>query len=150
MLEQLSIVIKGKEYKFLKPMAINMVELERQAYKNGVFDKCAYEQGLLRMVSKELNRDDFFEFVGNESELSDGTKLKPRQISIKQYEELVGGISERPIEKTINMYFEICGIDKYDISTLTREDIYKILQECNNIYASSELDEVVDKLANFC
>ena len=149
-LEKVNITICGKEYSFLKPMAINMVEIERKSIVNGEFNVSAYEDQLLAMVSKFIKKEDLVKYNGAEVKLSSGETLSAKKISVKQYEDLVGGLATRPIAKTVEDFMSMCGQPKYDVSKLTKDDVYNILDACSNIYDRTELDNVIEKLSSFC
>lgn len=149
-LEKMSITICGKEYTFLRPMAIQMVEMERKSMIDGEFNMSAYEKQLLEMVSKSIKKEDLVKFVGSDITLSSGVVLSPKQISLEQYETLVDGLATRPVVNTVEDFMSMCGQSKYDISSLTKDDVYAILDACATLYDRTELDIVIEKLNSFC
>lgn len=150
MIEKATINIKGKEYAFLKPAPIDIVEIERKSFIDGKFNNSIYEDALLSIVSKEIKKDDLVAFNGQEIELSSGEKLIPQQIPFHQYEKMVENVQSDTVTKSIGNYLTICGNTKLDIRALTKDDVYNLYTAYIELYDRKELDEVLDKLNSFC
>lgn len=150
MIEKVTIKIKEKEYSFLKPAAIDIVEIERKSFVDGKFNSFIYEDCLLAIVSKDINKESLVKFNGDSIELSSGVVLNPQQISFKQYEKMTENIQSDNMSQSIGNYLKICGNEKIDIRSLTKEDIYKIYEAYVTLYDRSELDDVLEKLNSFC
>lgn len=150
MIEKVTIKIKEKEYSFLKPAAIDIVEIERKSFANGKFNSFIYEDCLLSIVSKDINKESLVKFNGSDIELSSGVILTPQQISFKQYEKMTENVQSDNMSQSIGNYLKICGNEKIDIRSLTKEDIYKIYDAYVTLYDRSELDDVLEKLNSFC
>lgn len=150
MIEKVTIKIKEKEYSFLKPAAIDIVEIERKSFVDGKFNYFIYEDCLLGMVSKEINKDTLVKFNGDSIELSSGVVLSPQQISFKQYEKMTENVQSENMSQSIGNYLKICGNEKIDIRSLTKEDIYKIYEAYVTLYDRSELDNILEELNSFC
>lgn len=150
MIEKATIVIKGKEYAFLKPAPIDIVEIERKSFIDGKFNTMAYEDALLAIVSKDIKKDDLVTFNGKEIELSSGVKLIPQQMPFSQYEKMLDGAQNDTVTKSINNYLAICGNTKLDVRSLTKDDVYNLYEAYMSLYDRQELDEVLEKLNSFC
>lgn len=149
-MEKVVITIQGKEYGFLKPAPIDIVEIERKAYQNGNFNAVAYEDALLRIVSKTLDKKDLVKFNPREIKLSSGAVLAPQEIPFDQYEKMILTFQEDTIATCITNYLNICGSPKIDIRSLTKEEVYDIYSAYVELYNRDELDEVLGKLSSFC
>lgn len=149
-LTKVTITVAGKEYAFLKPYPIYMVELERQSFKDGKYSAISYENALLKMVSKDIKKDDLVKFVGKPLTLSSGVVLTPAQIPFEQYEKMIVTVHDDNIITTVQNFLSICGNSVVDLNKLTKEDVYEILDAYTGLYDRTELDDVLTKLTSFC
>lgn len=149
-MEKVVITIQGKEYGFLKPAPIDIVEIERKSYQDGNFNPIAYEDALLGIVSKSIQKKDLVKFNPREISLSSGVVLKPQEIPFEQYEKMIMNFSKDTVATCVTNYLTICGSPKIDIRALTKDEIYDIYNAYSELYDRGELDGILEKLSNFC
>lgn len=149
-IEGLKIKVKDKEYNILKPYPITIANIEKKSYINGVFDIGRYEDELLRLISRDLKKQDLVSFTPKSVELDNGVVLTPCEISYEQYEKMLKTFSSDDMTKIVNNFFTICGNSAIKPEELTKDDIYNIANAYVELYDKSELDNVLDQLTKFC
>lgn len=148
-IQKLVINVKGKDYTILKPYPITIANIEKKAYVGGSFDIGRYEDGLLRLVSKDLKKEDLVKFTPTVVELDNGVVLTPCDISYKQYESMIKTFANDDMTTIVKNYFAICGNTVTKPEELTSDDIDNILDAYISLYDKTELNEVLDQLQSF-
>lgn len=143
------ITVNGKEYKFLKPFPIDVVNVEKQSYVNGEFSKEKYQDGILRLVSKSLKKEDLVKFNGKPVTLENGVKLEPLEIPYKQYSKMLDSFQKDDATKVVKNFLSICNMSELKVEDLTMADIYNIFDAYASLYDSSELERVIAEVADF-
>lgn len=147
--EKKTITANGKEYSFLKPFPITIVNIEKQSYVNGEFSNDKYEDALLRMVSRDLKKEDLVKFVGTEVVLENGIKLQPLQITYKQYMNMISTFNKDDATKIVTNFLSICDVKDIKPEDLSMNDIYAIFDAYATLYDKTELNRVIEEIATF-
>lgn len=148
-MEKIVINIKGVDYEFLKPFPITMVNIEKKCAQSKNF-VATYEDEILKLINKKLRKEDLVTFSGKDITLSNGIVLSPMTISYRDYEKMVAKFEEEDAVKIVKNYLEICGQDKLDINSLTKEDIYAIMDAYTSLYDRTVLNDVLERMSTFC
>ena len=148
-MEKIIININGVDYEFLKPFPITMVNIEKKCAQSKNF-VATYEDEILKLINKKLRKEDLVTFSGKDVTLSSGIVLSPMTISYRDYEKMVAKFEEEDAVKIVKNYLEICGQDKLDINSLTKEDIYAIMDAYTSLYDRTVLNDVLERMSTFC
>lgn len=148
-IEQKIIKINDKDYKFLKPYPITIVNIEKRCYNNGVFDPDRYETELLALVSKSLKRDDMVVYTGKKVKLDSGMELEPIQIPYKQYAKMMASYQTDDATKLVQNFLTICNANEIKPEDLSMDDIYNIMEAYVSLYDRTELDRVISEITTF-
>ena len=151
-LEKGTIVIKGKKYAFLKPTAVDLIEIEDSCIgKDGSIDTSNYNQKMLGLVSKDLKVDDLIEYIPQTVSLSDGTQLCVPKIDYNKWLNIgmaTEGFSRVKMAKHVVASTGVSG--EISLDNFSYEDIDSLAKAFYNMYDSSELNRVVDEISTFC
>lgn len=148
-IEKKVIKIGDKEYAFLKPYPITLVNVEKQSLVNGEISIDRYEDGLLRLVSKDIKKENLVKFVGAKVILENGKELTPNQIPYSQYVKLLNNFEKDDAEKIVKNFLMICNSSEIKPEELTTDDIYAIFDSYSSLYDRTELDRVLSEIASF-
>ena len=148
-IEKKVIKIGDKEYAFLKPYPITLVNVEKQSLVNGEISIDRYEDGLLRLVSKDIKKENLVKFVGVKVVLENGKELTPNQIPYSQYVKLLNNFEKDDAEKIVKNFLMICNSSEIKPEELTTDDIYVIFDSYSSLYDRTELDRVLSEIASF-
>lgn len=148
-IEKKVIKIGDKEYAFLKPYPITLVNVEKKSYINGKFSRDRYEDELLRLVSKDLKKENLVKFIGNKVVLENGTELIPIQIPYSQFSKMLSTFEDDDAVTIVKNFLSICNASEIKPEELTTDDIYKIFESYGELYDKTELDRVIDELNSF-
>lgn len=148
-IEKKVIKIGDKEYAFLKPYPITLVNVEKQSLVNGEISIDRYEDGLLRLVSKDIKKENLVKFVGAKVVLGNGKELIPNQIPYSQYVKLLNNFEKDDAEKIVKNFLMICNSSEIKPEELTTDDIYAIFDSYSSLYDRTELDRVLSEIASF-
>lgn len=148
-IEKKVIKIGDKEYAFLKPYPITLVNVEKQSLVNGEISIDRYEDGLLRLVSKDIKKENLVKFVGAKVVLENGKELTPNQIPYSQYVKLLNNFEKDDAEKIVKNFLMICNSSEIKPEELTTDDIYAIFDSYSSLYDRTELDRVLSEIASF-
>ena len=148
-IEKKVIKIGDKEYAFLKPYPITLVNVEKQSLVNGEISIDRYEDGLLRLVSKDIKKENLVKFVGVKVVLENGKELTPNQIPYSQYVKLLNNFEKDDAEKIVKNFLMICNSSEIKPEELTTDDIYAIFDSYSSLYDRTELDRVLSEIASF-
>lgn len=151
-IEKATIVIKEKEYAFLKPTAVELIEIEDDCFKeDGTMDVNKYNQKMLGLVSKSLKVEDLVEYRKQDIEMSDGTTLTIPEIGYYNWTNEISKIEKFSRVKLAKCALRATGVSgEIDLSTFKYEDIDKLSMAFFNLYNNEELKRVVDEVATFC
>lgn len=151
-IEKSTIKIKGKDYNFLKPTAVDLIEIEDKCLRpDGTVDGVLYNELMLGLVSRTLKIDDLVEFVPQDVELSDGNVLSLPQIPYKQWVEIlteIGGFSRVKLAKAAIASTGVSG--DITLEGFKYEDIDSLAMAFFSLYETEELREVVEEISTFC
>lgn len=151
-LDTLEIKINGKDYKFLKPFPITLMQIEADCVSDdGRLDYDKWNRSMLRLVSKELKVEDLVKYNETKVVLENGNELIPTNVSyvqyINDYRKLKKGIKD--IVGTVDTYLKYCGLTNYDLNTLSYKDIWAIMDAYSTMFDESELNRVLDAIDTF-
>lgn len=151
-LEKLEIRIKGNDYVCLKPYPITLMQIEANCTKDdGTINYERWTDEMLRLISKDLKKEDLVEYKPTKVTLENGTVLEPTTITYKQYTDgynrLKNGLKD--ITGIMNTYLGYCGIVKYDLSTLTFNDLWAIIEAYCGMFDESELNKAIKAVSTF-
>ena len=164
------ITIAGKEYEFLKPKPVQLMDLEDECYKtneNGeiVLDSGLYADQLIKIVDKSLVAKDFIKFNPTKIELSNGKTIEAIDIGYERYNKAKETLARKVSRKKMAMmYIECCGLHPHDSLTnpkadvdetfivmtdLTYDDLLSLAEAFSMLYDDSELVEITETIATF-
>ena len=145
-------MIKDKEYNFLKPTAVELIEIEDQCFKaDGTLDQIKYNELILGLVSKKISAKDLVTFNKNEVELSSGDKLSIPEIGYDKWLcslEAIGGFSRIKLAKNAVSATGVSG--EVNLSGFKYEDIDALAMAFFTLYDVTELNKAVDDITTFC
>ncbi|MGL5717428.1 MAG: hypothetical protein ACRCX7_11085 [Cetobacterium sp.] len=151
-IEKSAITIKGKEYSFLKPTAVELIEIEDKCFKpDGTMDTALYNELMIGLISKTIKIGDLVEFNSQEVELSTGDKLTLPEVGYAKWLsnlEEMGGFSRIKLAKTAVASTGVSG--EINLSGFKYQDIDALAMAYFTLYDTSELKRVVDEVATFC
>lgn len=150
-IESANIELKGKTYTFLKPTAVEVIELQDNCLTTNGTDILKYATGLLKWVSKDLSIQDFVTYNKKTIELSNGETLILPEI---KYEDWFNSISKYPNFSRVSYAKEALkslGVEgNIDLSCYSYDDISNLGIAYIELYDDSELKGVIEQLENSC
>lgn len=151
-IEKCTINIKGKEYNFLKPTAVDLIEIEDKCLRpDGTIDGVLYNELMLGLVSRTLNIEDLVTFVPQDVELSDGNILSIPQIPYKQWAEILAGIGSFSRIKLAKAAVASTGVSgEITLEGFKYDDINSLAMVFFGLYETDELRGVVEEISTFC
>lgn len=152
-IEKATINIKGKDYNFLKPTAVDLIEIEDKCFKgDGTLDRSLYQESILGLVSKKISVEDLVEFSkDNEVELSSGDKLSIPEIGYSKWIKTIEAIGEFSRVKLAKTAIASTGVSgEINLSGFKYEDIDQLAMAYFTLYDTAELTKAVDEIATFC
>jgi hypothetical protein len=151
-IEKCTIEIKGKKVNFLKPTAIDIIEVEDKCFgANGTINPVQYKEEMLKLISNTLKSSDLVEFVPQAVKLSSGDELSIPEIGYDVWVKTISeieGFSRVKLAKQALLASGLSGVN--DLSGFKYEDIDSLAMAFFSLYDNSELDRVVDELITFC
>lgn len=151
-LEKLEIRVNGQDYTCLKPYPITLMQIEANCTRNdGTLDYDKWTDEILKLISKDIKKEDLVKYNQANVKLENGTELIPSEIPYKQYvqdfNKLKNGLKD--IRGIMNTYLKYCGIDKYDLDTLSYDDLWAIMDAYNKMFDETELNKVIESISTF-
>jgi len=153
MIEQAKIEICGEEFIFLKPLAKDLIMVEDNSVdENFNIDEYKYITGLLALVSPKIDINKIVHKNVKPLKLSSGEEIIPGDISYKQYNDIMKTIPNiRSRNDVAKAFLRICGVEgEISLDNFTYNDINELAIAFREIFDTSELDEVMSKIINFC
>lgn len=153
MIEQANIKIGGEEYLFLKPLAKDLIMVEDNSIgEDFKMDEFKYLTGLLNLVSPKIDINDLVKKNINPVKLSSGEEITPNDITYKQYNDIVKTIPNiRSRNEVAKAFLALCGVEgDISLDNFTYNDINDLAIAFKDVFDTSELDEVMAKIVNFC
>lgn len=153
MIEQANIKIGGEEYSFLKPLAKDLIMVEDNSIgEDFKMDEFKYLTGLLNLVSPKIDINDLVKKNINPVKLSSGEEITPNDITYKQYNGIVKTIPNiRSRNEVAKAFLALCGVEgDISLDNFTYNDINDLAIAFKDVFDTSELDEVMAKIVNFC
>lgn len=151
-IEKCTIKIKGKDYNFLKPTAVELIEIEDKSINpNGTINVKLFNDSVLKLVSAKLSADDLVEFKPQEVELSSGDKLSLPEVGYDKWTsvmEEMGTFSRIKLAKTAVASTGVSG--EITLAGFTYQDIDALAMAYFGMYDVSEMTRVVDEVTTFC
>ena len=151
-LEKCTVIIKGKECNFLKPTAVDIIEVEDKCFRpDGTLDQRKYNELMVGLVSSKISVLDLVEFKKNDVELSSGDTLSLPEIGYDKWLsslEEIEGFSRIKLAKNAVAITGVSG--EITLSGFKYEDIDALAMAYFTMYDTSELSRVVDEVATFC
>lgn len=150
-IEKAKIEIRGKEYTFLKPTAVEIIELQDSCFADGVVDTMKYARGLLAMISKDLRVEDFVKFQPKEIELHDGSKFTFPEIPYDKWSEQIASQGKFSRVAMAKLALASSGVEgNITLQGMNYNDIHNLAMGYFELYDDSDLKEITDKIENFC
>ena len=150
-IESAKIKLNGKEYTFLKPTAVEIIELQDSCLTTDGTNLLSYANGLLKWVSNDLSIQDFVKYNKKEVKLTNGEVLILPEI---KYEDWFNSISKYPTFSRVNYAKEALkslGVEgKIDLSNYSYDDISGLGLAYVELYDDSELKKVIEQIENCC
>lgn len=151
-IESQTIKIKGTEYTFLKPNAVDMIEIEDRCIgADGAIDEIGYAKRLLELVDRSLKIDDFIKFNGEPVELSSGDKIVIPDTGFDVWNDEVRSIETFSRVKLATIALRLSGVKgEISLHEFKYEDIDSLAMRAYTLYDSSELTKLIEKITSFC
>ncbi|MGL5050485.1 MAG: hypothetical protein ACRC6E_07625 [Fusobacteriaceae bacterium] len=151
-IEKATIKIKGKNYTFLKPRAVDMIELEDKAIgTNGEMDFEIYSSEMIKLVAPGLTVDGLVDFVPQEIVLSSGDKIVLPEIGFTKWKAemtKIGKFSRASLAKNALAISGVSGTISLD--DFKYADIDALATGFFKLYDSTELNAVIEEISNSC
>ena len=150
-IEKETITIKGKDYTFLKPTAVEIIELQDSCFSEGKIDVIKYARGLLGMISKELKVEDFVKFNPKEVELHDGSKFTFPEIPYEKWAEEIAKQGKFSRAAMAKIALASSGVEgNITLQGMNYNDIHNLAMGYFELYDDSDLKEITNTIENFC
>ena len=150
-IESAKIKLNGKEYTFLKPTAVEVIELQDSCLTTDGTDVLKYANGLLKWISKDLSIQEFVQYNKKEVELTNGETLILPEM---KYEEWFSSISKYTSFSRVNYAKEALkslGVEgNIDLSNYSYDDISGLGLAYIELYDDSELKKVIEQIEDCC
>lgn len=151
-IEKATITIRDKEYSFLKPTAVDIIEIEdKNMDSSGSLNIVAYNKDLLSLVSRDLKADDFVKFNKQEIEMSNGETIILPEIGYERWAKEVveiGAFSRAKLAKRALAATGLTG--DISLAEFKYNDIDGLALAFFTMYDSEELQDVVKQINTFC
>ncbi|MGL5713872.1 MAG: hypothetical protein ACRCX2_12690 [Paraclostridium sp.] len=151
-IEKSTIIIKNKEYAFLKPTAVDLIEIEDKCICiDGTIDTALYDELMLGLVSKDIKKSDLIEYIPQTVELSDGNELSIPEVPYDKWLASMESMeSFSRIRLAKNALIATGASGEITFTGFQYADIDKLAMAYFGMYDASELRRVVDELNTFC
>lgn len=151
-IEKATIEIKGKKVNFLKPRAVDLIEVEDKCIGlDGSLDFNKYATEMLKLVSPTLKIEDFIKSEPSEVVLSSGDTILIPEIGYDNWQNAIKEIGEFSRVKMAKGALRASGVSgEITLDGFKYEDIDGLAMAFFKLYDSSELTEVVEKISDVC
>lgn len=151
-IEKATIEIKGKKVNFLKPRAVDLIEVEDKCIGlDGSLDFNKYATEMLKLVSPTLKIEDFVKSEAGEVVLTTGDTVSVPEIGYDNWQNVIkemGGFSRVKMAKEALKASGVSG--EITLDGFKYEDIDSLAMAFFKLYDSSELTEVIEEISNVC
>lgn len=151
-IEKAVVVIKNVEYAFLKPSAVELIEIEDKCIGvDGEIDNVLYNNLMVKLVDAKLKADDLIVFNKQNIELSSGDILSLPEVGYEAWANVIGKMEKFSRVEMAKHAIKASGVSgDISLSGFKYEDIDKLAMAFFSLYDASELKRVVDEIATFC
>lgn len=151
-MEKSTIIINEKEYNFLKPTAVDIIEIEDKCFRpDGSLDQNKYNELMLGLVSKKLKIDDLVTFNRQVVTTTTGEEIELPRVAYTDWIkslEAIGEFSRVKLAKTALACTGVTG--EITFGGFKYADIDALAMAYFSMYDTTELKRVVDEIATFC
>ncbi len=151
-IEKATIEIKGKKLNFLKPRAVDLIEVEDKCIDmDGSLDFNRYASEMLKLVSPTLKLEDFIKSNTQDVIISTGDTVSLPEIGYENWQKEIkeiGGFSRVKLAKCALRASGVSG--EITLDGFKYEDIDSLAMAFFKLYDSSELNAVIEEISNVC
>lgn len=151
-IERAEIVINGEKKVFLKPSAIELIEIEDKCItSNGGMSNTIYNKLMLGLVDAKLKVEDLIEVNNEPIEMSTGEFVTIPEIGYDKWSSVLEGMESFSRVELAKHALRATGVSgDITFSGFKYEDIDSLAMGFFSLYDVSELKRVVDEIATFC
>lgn len=151
-LETCKINIEGKDYTYLKPTAVELIEIEDKCLTaDGGINEVLYAESILRLVSAKLSINDLVKFNNEEIELTSGDKFSIPEIPFKDWDASIKEIGRFSRVEMAKLAIKSTGVSgEIKLDGFKYQDIDAMAHLYFSLYDTSVLKSVIDEVTEKC
>lgn len=145
------VIIKDKEYNFIKPKTVFIIRLEDECYSmDGSIDLCKFIEGHLKFVDRNINIETFDTDVDRVIEVGD-KKLTLKDTTVRTKIKLDGVMIKGGKLNRVDYVQGILSIceEEYKIDDFSYNEINEIVEKYSEKVDSTEVMEVFETIKTF-
>ena len=145
------IKLGGKDYKFIKPKAVELIDIEDSCFTESGVDNIKYYSSVLGLVSKELKIDDFVKYNKQVVNLSSGEEFAIPEIGYEAWSKSGAEMDKLSRTKLAQLALK-AGVPDGEVTldNFKYDDINGLAEGYMSLYDDSELQDAVSRIISFC
>ncbi|MGL5051263.1 MAG: hypothetical protein ACRC6E_11670 [Fusobacteriaceae bacterium] len=151
-IEKATIKIKGKTYNYLKPRAVDMIDLEdRSLGENGQFDMEIYSAEMIKLVSPTLTVEGLVDFKPQEVTLANGEIIIVPEMGYSNWKQEMTSSKKFSRVELAKKTLRASGVEgNISLDGFKYEDIDNLATAFYSLYDSTELNAVIEEISTTC